>query len=211
MVMRALFIVFFVVSVADSAAQQSELFAGIDSLTAWIASEKFETLADSLTPAETIDAIFLQAGSIKDGDTAEALLAATFAAVPYRVMPVVLPLSGIRLEYPLPSSDQERFEKKNANLPAQWLSDSPPGDFGDKDKLAHFFGSAWLAYAVPVFDLTRVIGYFLESFEEAFQADNAVDQRDIRVNNLGARFGNALRCNPDTLPSHIIAEDKFPD
>ena len=65
----------------------------------------------------------------------------------------------------------------------------PEIDYGDKDKLAHFFGSAFLSYESTIFDLGKLIGYFVEAFEESFKVQSTVDLRDLDVNEYGRLFG----------------------
>ena len=126
------------------------------------------------------------------------------AAVPYREIPVVLPLVGTVLYYPLTSAEEDIFNKKNDNLPRYLLYDSPQGDYGDKDKIAHFFGSAFLSYTGKVFDLGTAIGYFVEVFEESFKVQSSIDERDLLVNELGNYFGEALKNNKSILPSRFF-------
>jgi len=82
--------------------------------------------------------------------------------------------------------------------------DSPLTDYGDKDKLTHFFGSGFLSYSIPIFDFANGFGYFVESFEEDFKVQSKIDSRDLEVNVNGALFGKMLLNNKNLLPSDII-------
>jgi len=53
-------------------------------------------------------------------------------------------------------------------------------------------------------DLSALIGYFVESFEEYFKADSYVDYRDLDVNFYGDSFGKMLSKNKKILPSQVI-------
>ena len=106
---------------------------------------------------------------------------------------------------PLPHSVDSIFNLKNKNLPKYLFYDTPKNDFGDKDKLAHFFGSAYLSYSTSWFDITQIIGIFVEDFEEKFYIQSRADPRDIRADNLGNMFGKALRKNKELLPSQVLA------
>lgn len=126
------------------------------------------------------------------------------ATVPYREVPITIPLINIVLYYPLTSADEETFLKKNGNLPRYLFIDSPDNDYGDQDKLAHFFGSAFLSYESSIFDLGKLIGYFVEVFEENFKVQSKVDYRDLDVNDYGRLFGNLLKSDSTILPSKIF-------
>jgi hypothetical protein len=82
--------------------------------------------------------------------------------------------------------------------------DTPQNNYGDKDKLAHFFGSAFLSYESNIFDLGKLIGYFVEAFEESFKVQSSVDLRDLDVNDYGRLFGTWLKESNKLLPSQIF-------
>ncbi|MCK7528323.1 MAG: hypothetical protein MZV64_67510 [Ignavibacteriales bacterium] len=52
--------------------------------------------------------------------------------------------------------------------------------------------------------LGKLIGYFVEAFEEDFKVQSAVDLRDLDVNEYGRLFGKLLEENKNLLPSQII-------
>ena len=126
------------------------------------------------------------------------------ATVPYREVPIQIPLIKSIVSYPLTSADEETFLKKNENLPRYLFFDTPQNDYGDKDKLAHFFGSAFLSYESNIFDLGKLIGYFVEAFEESFKVQSSIDLRDLDVNEYGRLFGTLLKENNKLLPSQIF-------
>ena len=142
-------------------------------------------------------------------DYSEALLALTFTTVPYRKVPITLPLINVEIQYPLISADLDTYLLKNQNLPSQLYYDSPQNNYGDKDKLAHFFGNSFIGYAEPVFDLADVFGYFVEAFEEDFKAQSKVDFRDMNVNLYGKLFGDLLEKNKKILPSQVMLIRSF--
>lgn len=187
-----------------SISQQSELSKAVNHLSEFIASEQFEKLKKDNSDLALVDTIYLRALNYYQKDYAEALLALTFATIPYREVPLIIPLINIRLYYPLVSADAETFNLKNGNLPSHFLFDSPENDYGDKDKLAHFFGNAYIGYAESILDLADVFGYFVEAFEEDFKAQSKIDFRDIEVNWYGVLFGNLLEENKSILPSEVL-------
>lgn len=184
--------------------QQSDLSISVNSISAYIASEQFHQLKIIVGDLSVSDSIYHFALKINDYDYADALLSLMLATVPYREVPIQLPLLNTMVYYPLTSADERTFLKKNLNLPTNLFIDSPQNAYGDKDKLAHFFGSAFLSYESSIFDLGKLIGYFVEAFEESFKVQSAIDVRDLDVNYYGRMFGETLKENKTVLPSQIF-------
>ena len=184
--------------------QQSELSKGVNYISEFIASDYFKNLAQTNSDLALADTIYLRAVRFKDYDYSEALLALTFAAIPYKTVPIRIPLLGLKLNFPLTSDCDSIFALKNKNLPKEFYDDTPAGNYGDKDKLAHFFGSAYISYTSRIFDLGNLIGYFVESFENKFKIQSAVDPRDMMTNTLGQLFGRILKKNKAILPSDVF-------
>ena len=184
--------------------QQSELSKGVNYLSAFIASEYFVALKKDCTDLNLIDSIYFRALEFYDNDYQEALLALTFTSIPYRKVPLVIPLIKTRIYYPLISANDSISSLKNEHLPSKLYFDTPDNDYGDKDKLAHFFGNGFIGYAESILDLADVFGYFVETFEEDFKAQTKVDYRDMDVNWYGVLFGDMLEVNKKILPSQIM-------
>jgi len=184
--------------------QQSILSKGVNYLSEFIASDYFLELKNDNTDLALVDSIFKRAIHFYNNDYEEALLALTFTTIPYRKVPIVIPLIKSRLYYPLISADDSISNLKNQNLPNRLFYDSPDNDYGDKDKLAHFFGNAFIGYAENVLNLADVFGYFVEAFEEDFKTQTEVDFRDVDVNWYGVLFGNTLELNKKILPSQVM-------
>ena len=134
----------------------------------------------------------------------EALFALTFAAVPYKFVPIQIPILKFVFNYPLVSANDSVFNLKDRNLPKYLFFDSPSNNYGDKDKVAHFFGSAFLSYSSNFFDLGDLIGYFVEVFEQDFKVQSSIDIRDLQTNALGNIFGLLLKKNKRVLPSSVM-------
>ncbi len=181
--------------------QRGQLSSEVQTISKFIASDSFLSLKEQRGELQSIDSLYLKALSLTGNNVQEALLALTFAVVPYKNVPVRF---LFRFNYPLLSADDSTFKKKNKNLPKYFLADSPKNDFGDKDKLAHFFGNAFVAYTSQIFDLTTAIGYFVEVFEENFTPENHIDFRDLKTNRLGEAFGKSLKKDQTLLPSIFI-------
>lgn len=176
----------------------------MNSISEFIASEEFAEIRKSSGDLSAIDSIYRKALEINCNDYGETLLSLMFATVPYREVPIVLPVINTIVYYPLISADENTFIKKNDNLPRYLFIDTPNNDYGDLDKLAHFFGSAFLSYESNIFDLGELIGYFVEAFEETFKVQSSIDYRDIDVNFYGRLFGKLLKENKNLLPSQIL-------
>lgn len=192
------------VSTSHAYSQQSELSKGVNYLSEFIASDYFLELKKNNKDLALVDSIYSRAIEFYENDYQEALLALTFTTIPYSRVPLVIPLLKIRLYYPLISASDSITNLKNQNLPNKLFFDSPDNDYGDKDKLAHFFGNAFIGYAENILKLADVFGYFVEAFEEDFKAQSEVDFRDIDVNWFGVLFGETLELNKKILPSQIM-------
>ena len=151
-----------------------------------------------------VDSLFIKAVKFFNGDVSEALLALTFATLPFNKMPVTLPLLEYTIYLRLPAVNQPLFELKRENLPGLVYFDS--GDKGgqDKDKVAHFFGNAFLAYNVSYFNLSKFLGIIVEMFESTFKVSGGIDKRDLQTNYLGEFFGYSLIKNPKLRPSQFF-------
>jgi hypothetical protein len=184
--------------------QQSELSKGVNYLSEFMASDYFLELKEICNDLALVDSIYQRAIEFYKNDYEEALLALTFATIPYQRVPIVIPLIKTRLYYPLISASDSIANLKNENLPSKLFFDSPDNDYGDKDKLAHFFGNAFIGYAENILKLADVFGYFVEAFEEDFKAQSEVDFRDVDVNWYGVQFGETLELNSKVLPAQIM-------
>lgn len=187
-----------------SIAQQSDLSKGVNYLSEFIASDYFLELKNQNNDLSLVDSVYLRAIKFYNYDYREALLALTFTSIPYRRVPLVIPVLKVRIYYPLTSANDSISTLKNKNLPKQLFYDTPSDKGGDKDKLAHFFGNAFLGYGKNILNLADVFGYFVEVFEEDFKSDSKVDFRDIDVNWYGYLFGDMLKVNKNILPSQIM-------
>ncbi len=184
--------------------QQSKLSKAVNYLSDFIASDHFVELKKTNSDLALVDSIYLRAIAFTKEDYSEALLALTFATVPYKEMPIVIPIIKEVIYYPLIAADDSTFNLKNKNLPRYLFYDSPKTNHGDVDKLAHFFGNAFIGYSQNIFDLSSLIGYFVESFEEIFKVQSKVDYRDLDVNWYGDQFGKLLKESEKVLPSQIM-------
>lgn len=198
------FFILALVAASSTFSQQSNLSKGVNYLSEFIASDYFLELRNENPDIVLVDSIYKRAIQFYNDDYEEALLALTFTTIPYRRVPIVIPLIKSRLYYPLISANDSISNLKNQNLPRRLFYDTPESDYGDKDKLAHFFGNAFIGYAENILNLADVFGYFVEAFEEDFKAQTEVDFRDVDVNWYGVLFGDLLETNKSIMPSQIM-------
>lgn len=175
---------------------------GVIFLSTIIASDKFKDL--DCSDLEKVDSLFVIAVDYYDSDISEALLALTFATLPFNKMSAKLPLINLRIPLYLPSVEDDLFYKKRNNLPGNVLFNSAKINGNDKDKVAHFFGNAFLAYNISFLNLSKFFGFIVEMFESAFEVSNGVDNRDLQVNYLGEFFGSSLQNNQKLVPSDFF-------
>jgi hypothetical protein len=202
--MKLLIILYILLSCQNNFSQQSQISKTVNHISSYIASEEFLELKNKIGDVSAVDSIFIDATKFTAGNISEALLAIMLATVPYNEVPIQIPLFNSTINYPLISAEEEIFLAKNKNLPKYLFFDTPQNNYGDKDKLAHFFGSAFLSNESNIFDIGKLIGYFVEAFEESFKVQSSVDLRDLDVNEYGRLFGELLKENKDLLPSQIF-------
>ena len=184
--------------------QQSNLSKGVNYLSAFIASDYFIELKEECNDLTLVDSIYTRALEFYDNDYQETLLALTFATIPQKRIPLVIPLIKARIYFPLIAASDSISSLKNRHLPGKLFYDSPNDGGGDKDKLAHFFGNGFIGYSEIILDLADVFGYFVETVEEDFKVDSKIDYRDMDVNWYGVLFGNMLEINKKILPSQVM-------
>jgi len=173
-------------------------------LSNYILSDEYTSIKNSNDDLSMIDSLYKKAVSYHKGKIDEALLTVTFTSLAFYELPLLVPMIGIKINLPLVKVDRNLFEKKIDALPKNLFFNTPKNKFGDKDKIAHFFGSAYFSNTVTIFKLSKFMGIFVEFFEAAFKVDGFLDYRDMKVNNLGELFGLALRENPDLMPSQVL-------
>jgi len=177
---------------------------GID-LKDFIRSETFSAIRRREGDRKAADAIFVYAMTLTRNNTSAALLITTVATLDHYVVGIKVPLLNLYL--PLSNESRDEFADRVKNLPARLYSDSPagrPGDSGyrgDRDKLQHFFGSAYIAFSCESRGAADRVGDFIEIGEAAAIVDGVLDSRDRRANWNGSQFGTALLSNNRQYPS----------
>ncbi len=201
-IISAIFIYLFTIHQICIAQSDKSFEDGVNFLSVMIAENS--EIKSSFNDLMIVDSLYILAVEFYDGDISEALLALTFATLPFNKMPVSIPFIDYRIDLRLPSVNQSLFELKKKNLPGIVYFDSRLKGGQDKDKVAHFFGNAFLAYNVTYFNLSKFMGILVEMFESAFKVSGGIDFRDLQTNYLGEFFGHSLNKNPKLLPSQFF-------
>jgi len=178
-------------------------YGGLFYLSEFIASDQFAELRKNHNDPELVDLIYRKAYDFYDGDISEALLALTFACLPFNRIRTRF-LFGSELMIPLPSPPESVFKTKVKNLPKNIFFNSPETEFSDKDKLAHFFGNAFLRYNFGFFNLSKFMGIFVETVEEGLFIEGGYSNLDIITNHLGELFAESVKENNSLLPSSVL-------
>jgi len=160
---------------------------------AWV-RDSLPPAGDSLDDLSRLDMLYLHALGEAGGDPETALFASLIASFEHHTIPF-----SIGVDLPLTLEPHDLFERRVALLPQRLFLDSPAGD--DRDKLQHFFASAWLAATLDNGPAADLIGLGVETGEELFIRGGADDRRDVRANRLGHLFAQLLRQHPRALPS----------
>ncbi|HTP12093.1 MAG TPA: hypothetical protein VMM37_00615 [Bacteroidota bacterium] len=170
-------------------------------IRAYIRDPRFKELADRCGDLRAVDGIYLKALKIADHDVARALFLSLMGTLEHQSVEFKVPLFGI-LGVPMTFEEDSLFQCRRNNLPSRIYPDTPPE--GDKDKLQHFFASAYLAYASDSPELAKQSGNFVEWGESKFIAGGADDPRDKRSNKHGEAFGRDLLIVKTLLPSDYL-------
>jgi hypothetical protein len=175
--------------------------AGVE-LKDFIRSDAFAAFRRYAGDARAVDAIYVRAMSLTANNTSLALLIAAVACFDHYVVGLDVPV--LSLVFPLSNESAEEFAARVRNLPSKFYSDTPPGASGDRDKLQHFFGAAWIALTFESRGAAERVGAFVETGEEAVIVDGVLDSRDVRANWNGTEFGIALLSNNRRYPSEYF-------
>ncbi len=171
-------------------------------LKEFVRSSEFKQIRNTYGDRKAIDAIFVHSMQLTHNNTGFALLLATLASFDHRTLGFDVPI--FKLIFPLTDESEEEFNSRVSNLPTKVFFDSPTTARGDRDKLQHFFGSAFLTFAFESEDAAARFGMAIEQGEESFIVGGANDVQDTRANTLGQQFGLALMEYPFRFPSEFL-------
>jgi hypothetical protein len=167
----------------------------------YVRDPRFVTLVRRCGDGQAMDFIYLKALKISDHNITRALFLSMIACLDHQNVDLKVPLLG-SLGVPLTFEEDSLFKARHSNLPSRLYSDTPPE--GDKDKLQHFFASAYIAFASESRELARTSGDLVEWGEAKFIVGGVDDPRDRRSNKQGERFGHDLLTVKNLLPSDYL-------
>ncbi len=174
----------------------------VNAMRAYVRDRRFAELMRLCGDMRAVDAIYLRALRLVEYEIGRALFLSMVATMEHRKLGIHLGPLGT-MSMPLTFEEDSLFRARIQNLPARIYDDSPQDEHGDKDKLQHFFGSAYLAY-VSSPDVARTAGDLIEKGEATFIVGGVDDPRDRRANRQGERFGTDLVYVKNLLPSDYL-------
>ncbi|HZK75372.1 MAG TPA: hypothetical protein VFD13_00550 [Candidatus Kapabacteria bacterium] len=164
----------------------------------YIASPEFGAFDSSVSSEATFNEIYFEALELAHGDVSNALLAAAFGSFEHEYIP--LDILGIRIDLPLTSETHARFELRWSHFPAYLYHTKEL----DRDKLQHFFASAWLKSTLGMDWLVRLAGQAVETGEDLFVVGGFVDPRDLHANGDGILFAIQAERSLNSRPSKSL-------
>ncbi len=178
-----------------------QIITDTKSIRDYIRDDRFQTLRLRCGEIRAVDGIYLKALKISEYDIGRALFLSLMAVLEHQKVDIKMPvLSSVTL--PMTFEEDSLFKARLLHLPSRLYPDTPPE--GDRDKLQHFFASAYLSYATDSPDLARTSGNFVEWGEARFVVGGADDPRDKRSNKQGEAFGRDLLVVKTLLPSDYL-------
>ncbi len=148
---------------------------------------------------ERFDLIYEDAYFLCKGDLKESLLATLIGVFEHKTIPIKF--FGAVINLPLSLESSARFDERISRLPEYIYSDRVK----DRDKLQHFFISAYLKKVFGSGWLVRGLGELVEIGEDLFIIGGANDRRDVVANNDGIRFAITASTDSVASPSHILS------
>jgi hypothetical protein len=180
-----------------------ELVIDTKAIRNYVRDARFKTLTERCGDLTAIDHIYLKSLKKADFNIGRALVLAMMTVLEHQRLHVNVPIVN-SVAVPLTFEDDSLFKARVANLPGKIYPDSPGGAEQDKDKLQHFFASAYLAYASESPELAKSAGNMVEWAEAKFVVGGADDPRDRRANQQGRLFGRDLLTVKELLPSDYL-------
>src|SRR3989338_8149755 len=153
-------------------------------IRSYVRDARYKELTKRCGDLRAVDAIYIRSLKIAGYSIGRALLLSMMAVLEHQNLHVRIPIvSSIKL--PLTLEEDSLFLQRIRHLPGRVYADSPTNGEMDKDKLQHFFASAYIAYASESVDLARGAGNIVEWGEAKFVVGGADDPRDKRANKQG--------------------------
>lgn len=181
-----------------------ELIQDTRQIRAYVRDQRFRILLQRCGDMRAVDAIYQKALKISEYNIGRALFLSMMATLEHQNVNLKVPMLG-SIDVPLTFEEDNLFKARQRNLPSRIYPETPVGEHGDKDKLQHFFGSAYLAYVSESPGFTRTSGNLIEWGEAKFVVGGADDRRDKRANKQGEHFGHDLLSVRILLPSDYFS------
>ncbi len=183
---------------------EPRFFRVTDEMREYIRSKQFPGVSRRRSEElHHVDLLFEKGMDLSCNEVATALLAISMAVLNRTSFEPTFPLIG-KIRIPLPSEDSADAASRIRKLPRYFFDDSPKDKWGDSAKLVHFFGSAYLTYVTGARNIPDAFGVWIEEGETAFRLDSLDQKRDVFINRLGQRFGQALSEGRNVLPSDFL-------
>lgn len=180
-------------------------------LKKYLRGNSFATYRKAYGDSASIDEIFLKAKELSNENTGVALLISLFGVTDHFAFSIKIPVPYIPIQLPLPltAETKEEFVQRFKNLPEHFprLFSSVTAS-RHKDKLQHFFATAFLSYVFESEKTARRIGFATEKGESAFIIGGTYDAEDLEMNRRGAAFGVSLLKNKTSIPSEYFFAKK---
>ncbi|HEY3876586.1 MAG TPA: hypothetical protein VGM92_14010 [Candidatus Kapabacteria bacterium] len=167
-------------------------------MRSFIRSVAFGAYETQVTPDKAFDEIYFESMALAHGNRSIAFLAASFGCFEHEWIP--LKFFGSELDIPLTSENHARFLQRLGHLPTHLYRTSED----DRDKLQHFFASAWLKSIFGMNWLVHLAGHTVESGEDLFVIGGSIDPRDLHANNDGLHFELRSEEDPEAFPSQAL-------
>lgn len=180
-----------------------EVFRDESALKQYIRDPRFLQLRRIAGDTMALNMIFTRALEIADEDISLALLIAALATFDHFRLGIRTVIFGT-IYLPLTLETDSSYRARYAHLPRRILPDSLGARKNDKDKMQHFFGSAYLTYAFNSKAMARAFGDLIEWGEPRLIVGGDIDDRDKFANRLGQEFGMRLLDGEDVLPSDVL-------
>ncbi|HEX9615718.1 MAG TPA: hypothetical protein VGA55_09420 [Bacteroidota bacterium] len=180
-----------------------QLIKDTKTIRVYVRDSRFAELLHRCGDLRAVDGIYLKSLRVAEFNIGRALFLSMMACLEHQNVQVEMPLVGA-VGLPLTFEEDSLFRARTANLPSRIYEDSPQEAVGDRDKLQHFFGSAYIAYVSDSPELARATGNFVEWGEAKMIVGGADDVRDRRANKQGETFGHDLLYVKTLLPSDYL-------
>jgi hypothetical protein len=163
-------------------------------LRSYLRSSAWDEFRKSHSDPESFDEIFEDANELCYDNRTAAILASSIAVLEHKTIPLKL-FFGITLQIPLTMESQQDFDTRVSKLPEYIYDPKIP----DRDKLQHFFFSAYFMQVLKMNSLVKLLGDGVEIGEDLFIVGGVDDPRDRHANSDGRRFGTG--CGAEMVPA----------